>query len=178
MTVTINNRTTVFQVNLFRLDTENVTLDNGVQTDVHVLRHPGAAAIVPFLDDDTLVLVKQYRHAIGGYIWEIPAGTLDAVDEAPLECAKRELIEETGYRGTNFEKLGTIVPAPGYSDERLHIFTASGLTPATQNLEADEVLKVHKVAFADAMTMIRTNDISDAKTIAGLHLAADFVRGF
>lgn len=172
MSVIVNKQTTVFQVNLFRLDTENVTLDNGVQTDVHLLRHPGAAAIVPFIDKDTVVMVKQYRHAMREYIWEIPAGTLDAPDEDPLECAKRELTEETGYRGDTFHSLGTIAPSPGYSDERLHVYMATGLTPATQNLEADEVLQVYHLPFADTMRMIHTHEIIDAKTIAGLHLAA------
>ncbi|MDY6903235.1 MAG: NUDIX hydrolase [Thermodesulfobacteriota bacterium] len=175
MTVTINKQATVFQVNLFRLDTENVTLDNGVQTDVHILRHPGAAAIVPFWDNETVVMIKQYRHALGEYIWEIPAGTLDDPDEDPLACAERELIEETGYRGETFEKLGTIAPSPGYSDERIHIFMATDLSDDTQNLEADEVLQVHKIPFTDVMEMVRKNKIIDAKTIASLHLAADYL---
>ncbi len=170
MSVKIHSRQTVFHVGRFRLDTEEVTLDNGVDTAVHVLRHPGAVAVVPFLDNDHIVLIRQYRHALGDYIWEIPAGTLDA-DEIPLDCARRELIEETGYRGNEFKPAGDIFPAPGYSDERLHLFLAYDLVPEIQKLEPDEVLSVHRIAFTDALALIDSGDIRDAKTIAALLLA-------
>jgi ADP-ribose pyrophosphatase len=175
MSVKINNRQTVFHVGRFRLDTEQVTLDNGNDTTIHVLRHPGAVAIVPFLDEATIILIHQYRHAIGDYIWEIPAGTLD-VGEDLLECARRELIEETGFRAGEMRPIGEIFPAPGYSDERIHIFMARELSPDVQNLEDDEVLQVHRVPLPDALAMIDSGDIRDAKTIAGLLLAGN--RGF
>lgn len=172
MGVTINNRQTVFHVGRFRLDTENVTLDNGVDTTIHVLRHPGAVAIVPFLDETTIILIQQYRHALGDYIWEIPAGTMDA-GETALQCAGRELIEETGFRAREITPIGKIFPAPGYSDEQLHLFLARGLTPGAQKLEPDEVLHVHHVAFSNALAMIDSGDIRDAKTIAGILLAGN-----
>lgn len=170
MSVKINSSRTVFNVGRFRLDTENVTLDNGVDTMLHVLRHPGAVAVVPFLDETTILMVHQYRHALGDYIWEIPAGTIDAGEE-PLACAGRELIEETGFRGSHFTRLGEIYTAPGYSDERLHLFMAYDLKPDVQSLEPDEVLHVKQTSFADALAMIDSGDIRDAKTIAGLLLA-------
>ncbi len=170
MSVKINSSQTVFHVGRFRLDTENVTLDNGVDTTLHVLRHPGAVAIIPFLDEATIILIRQYRHALGGYIWEIPAGTVDA-GEKPLDCAGRELIEETGFRGKTFCPMGNIFLAPGYSDERLHLFLAYDLIPDVQNLEPDEVLEVKQISFADALAMIDNGDIRDAKTITGLLLA-------
>lgn len=170
MSVRINSSKTVFNVGRFRLDTENVTLDNGVDTTIHVLRHPGAVAIVPFVDEATILMVHQYRHALGDYIWEIPAGTIDA-GEPPMDCAGRELIEETGFRGCRFTRLGEIYTAPGYSNERLHLFMAFDLEPDVQNLEPDEVLRVKQTSFADALAMIDSGDIRDAKTIAGLLLA-------
>lgn len=169
MSVKTNSRQTIFNVGRFRLDTENVTLDNGVDTTIHVLRHPGAVAIVPFLDKDTIILIKQYRHALADYIWEIPAGTIDA-GEDPLDCARRELLEETGFRAKEFTPIGEIFPAPGYSDERLQLFIACNLTPDIQRLEPDEVLHVSRTPLADALAMIDSGDIRDAKTIAALLL--------
>lgn len=170
MSAKINSSQTVFHVGRFRLDTEKVTLDNGVDTTLHVLRHPGAVAVVPFLNEATVILIQQYRHALGDYIWEIPAGTIDA-GEKPLNCAGRELIEETGFRANNFDFLGDIFLAPGYSDERLHLFLGYDLVPDVQNLEPDEVLEVKQVLLTDALSMIESGEIRDAKTITGLLLA-------
>lgn len=171
MAVTINSSKTLFKVNLFSLETQNITLDNGVDTDVHVLRHPGAAAIVPFLDSDTIVMIKQYRHTMADYIWEIPAGTFDFKGEAPDVCAERELLEETGFRGGRFEKIGRIFPSPGYSDEQIFVFAAFDLIADKQQLEADEVLHVHPLPFDDVLKMIDAGEIHDSKTIASLLMA-------
>lgn len=167
MSVKVNTRVTRHQGRVFTLLTENITLENGVTVDIDLIRHPGAAAIVPFYDKETVILIRQYRHAVGGYIWEIPAGTLDP-SESPISCAKRELIEETGFSADTWQKLGEITPVPGYSDERIHIFLARDLSPAEQNLDKDEVLKVHKVRLDRAMEMIRKGEIQDSKTINGL----------
>jgi ADP-ribose pyrophosphatase len=167
---TVNRSTPVHQGRVFQLVTENITLPNGVSVDIDVLRHPGAAAIVPLLDPKTVLLLRQYRHALGGCIWEIPAGTLNP-REAVETCARRELIEETGYSAQNFEKLGEITPLPGYADERVHLFLASGLTPAAQDLDADEWLSVHPTPLPQALAMIFNGEIQDAKTIIGLLLA-------
>ncbi len=149
---------------------ENVTLLNGVVAEVDVIRHPGAAAIVPFSQQDTLLMIRQYRHATGGFIWEIPAGTMDP-GESAIDCAKRELIEETGFSAETWMRLGEITPLPAYSDERIHIFGATDLTPQKQRLDQDEILDAHEVPFDDALKMIRDNKIQDAKTISGLFMA-------
>ena len=170
MPTQVNSQITLHEGRIFRLIRENVTLENGVVTELDVIRHPGAAAIVPFSRQNTLLLIKQYRHAAGGFIWEIPAGTRDP-GESTLECAKRELIEETGFSAENWVKLVEITPLPAYSDERIHIFCATNLTPAKQHLDQDELLEVHEVPFDDALLMIKNNEIQDAKTISGLFMA-------
>ncbi|MBW1994092.1 MAG: NUDIX hydrolase [Deltaproteobacteria bacterium] len=176
MTVKINKRKTLHTGRTFDFVLENVTLTNGATVDLEMVRHPGAAAIVPFIDHDTLILIKQYRHAIGDFIWEIPAGTLDA-KEAAIECAKRELIEETGYSANGWEELGKITPVPGYSDELIYIFLATELAEAQQNLDRDEVLNVHRVKLPDAVDMIRSGQIQDCKTICGIFFTLNKLGG-
>lgn len=175
MIVNVNNRISLHKGKVFGLFKENVTLANGVKVDLDIVRHPGASAVVPVFHKDTLIMVKQYRHAIGDFIWEIPAGTLNQ-NENPLECAKRELIEETGFSGDLWQKLGEITPVPGYSDERIHVFLASNLIPGQQNLDKDEMLEVHRVRFDDAIEMIYGGKIQDGKTISGLFLASHYLR--
>jgi ADP-ribose pyrophosphatase len=166
-----NQSTLIRKGRVFDFYAETITLPNGVTLDMEIIRHPGAAAIVPVMDDGSVLLLKQYRHAVGGFIWEIPAGTLDP-GEDPRQCAERELIEETGYAARHFERLVEITPLPAYSDERIHIFLATGLTKAAQNLDPDELLVVHQVELGLAMKMIADGEIQDAKTIVGLQLAA------
>ena len=171
MSTKINNRITIYQGGVFTLVRENITLENGTTTDVEFIEHPGAAAIVPFLDDHRILLLKQYRHALKQYIWEIPAGTLDPREDV-LTCARRELIEETGYSANGWQKLGEITPLPGYSNEGIHIYLATALLPAEQHLDADEIINVQEIEFKDAIDMIGTGEIRDAKSIAGLLLAS------
>jgi ADP-ribose pyrophosphatase len=175
MTAKINQRVPLHQGRVFLLVRENVTLDNGVTTDLEYIEHPGAAAIVPLIGPGEVLLIKQYRHALKQYIWEIPAGTLDP-DEPVTECARRELIEETGYAAEVWRKLGEITPVPGYSDERIHLFLASGLTVARQELDADEVLAVHRVTLVQALDMITRGDIQDAKSICALLLTQQWLQ--
>jgi ADP-ribose pyrophosphatase len=170
----VNNRKIVYQGKVFELIRENVTLENGTTTDVEFIEHPGATAIIPFLDDTRIVLLKQYRHALKKYIWEIPAGTLDPQEET-ISCAQRELIEETGYSADRWHKLGEITPLPGYSDERIHIFLARDLQPAEQHLDKDEIINVHEVNFTEALDMIKRGEIQDGKSIAGLYLASNSI---
>lgn len=167
MSAVINRREQLHQGRVFTLIRENVTLDNGVTVDIDTIRHPGASAIVPLTAGGAVVLIRQYRHSVGGYIWEIPAGTLNP-DEDPEACAARELIEETGYAAGAWRRLGEITPVPGYSDERIHLFLATDLTPAAQNLDADEVLGVHEFPLERAAAMIASGEIQDAKTICGI----------
>jgi ADP-ribose pyrophosphatase len=171
----VNSKATLYEGRVFKLLRENVTLNNGVTVDLDVIHHPGASAMIPISDNDNVILIKQYRHAIGDFIWEIPAGTLDP-NETPLECAKRELIEETGFSANTWQKLGEITPVPGYSNERIHMFLAADLVPAEQDLDKDEVLDVHEVSLGKAVEMIHEGAIQDSKTISGLFMVTNWLR--
>jgi ADP-ribose pyrophosphatase len=149
------------------LNIDTVTLPNGATVDLETIRHPGAAAVVPVKDDDTVVLIRQFRHAAGGYIYEIPAGKLHP-GEDPLHCASRELEEEVGYRASSFELLSSIFTAPGFADEVIHVYKATGLTKGRQQLDHDEVLDVIEMPLSDAVRKIEDGTIRDAKTIVGL----------
>jgi len=175
MSAKINNRINIYRGRVYSLIKENVTLDNGITTDMEFIEHPGAAAIIPLLNKNHIVLLNQYRHALRKYIWEIPAGTLDP-QESVMSCAKRELIEETGFSADQWHSLGEIMPVPGYSDERIHIFLATGLQAAERNLDEDEIIQVHTVECEEALDMIRRGDIQDAKSIAGLFLAFEWLK--
>ncbi len=170
MSFEVQKTTDIYRGRIFDIFVEKVVLPNGVVKNREVVRHPGASAMVPLFDDGKIALIKQFRHAVGGFLWEIPAGTLEK-EETPLNCAQRELTEEIGYEAAKLEKLTEILPAPGYTDERIHVFLATGLTPTQQNLDDDEVLEVQPTLFGDALEMIMTGEIQDAKTIVGLLLA-------
>lgn len=156
-------------VGSFGLD--SVVLPTGQRAELAILHHPGAAAVVPFIDRERIVLLRQYRHAAGGTIWEVPAGKLDAGEE-PALCAARELAEETGYRAGRIERTGMIFTTPGFTDERIHLFAAFDLTPGATALEHNEVIQCEIVALSDALAMIERGEICDAKTIAALFLAS------
>lgn len=149
------------------LNVDTVQLPNGFTVDLETIRHPGAAAVVPVKDDGTVVLIRQFRHAAGGFIYEIPAGKLDR-GEDPLNCAARELEEEVGYRASSFELLSSIFTAPGFADEVIHIYKAVGLTKGTQHLDRDEVLEIVELPLDEAINKIQDGTIRDGKTIVGL----------
>lgn len=151
---------------------EEVELPSGRRTTLDILQHPGAAAAVVFTSATRIVLLKQYRHATGLWLWEIPAGKLDP-GETPAECIEREIEEETGYRARSIESLGVIVVAPAYSDERLWLYCATSTEKGTMAHGSDEEIEVHEFELDEALAMIVRGDIIDAKTIAGLyHVAA------
>ena len=166
-----NHTRTVHRGRVFELAVDNVTLENGVTVDLEVIRHPGAAAIVALTDQGGVILIRQFRYAVGGDIWEIPAGTMNP-GEAPLVCARRELEEETGVTAHDWTALGAITPLPGYSDEVAHLFVARRLSPGGQQLDDDELLEVREVALETALEMIAKHEIRDAKTIVGLQMVA------
>lgn len=151
------------------LDIDTVTLPNGVTIDLEIVRHPGAAAVVPVKENGIVVLIRQFRHAAGGFIYEIPAGKLHP-GEDPMQCAARELEEEIGYIAGRLDPLTSIFTAPGFTDEVIHIYRASGLIAGRQQLDRDEVLEVREIPLKEALTMVEAGTIRDAKTIVGLQL--------
>ena len=157
----------IYKGKVVTLDVDTVRLPNGVMVDLEVVRHPGAAAIVPLKEDGTVILIKQFRHAAGGFIYEVPAGKLHP-GEDPRECAARELEEEVGYRPGKLELVSSIFTAPGFTDEVIHIYKATELTKGRQQLDRDEVLEIIEVSMHDAIVMIQTGTIRDAKTMVGL----------
>ena len=166
----------IYKGRIVNLRIERVTLPNGTAVDLELMHHPGASAVAAVDEQERVVLIRQYRYAAGGYIWELPAGILDGPNETPAACAVRELREEVGLEARDWRALGTILTTPGFCDERIHLFLARGIARVEQAREADEVIdEVREVPLADAVAMIRRGDIVDGKTIAGLHLAADVV---
>ena len=157
----------IYKGRIVNLNLETVTLPNGATVELEIIHHPGAAAVVPMKDDRTVVLIRQYRHAVGGYIYEIPAGKLHP-GEDPRECAQRELEEEIGYKAGRLAQVTSAYTTPGFTDEVIHIYKATQLQRGTQNLGHDEVLEIAEFPLEKTITMIRDGVIKDAKTIVGL----------
>ena len=159
----------------FELVTEPVLLPNGRRVDLDFVQHPGAAAVVPFLDTDQVLMIRQYRFVTGGEILEIPAGKLDP-GESPEVCAARELVEETGYRAGRLEKLGAIWTSPGFTNEIIHLYAAFDLEMAEQQLEPDEIIELMPMSLEEALETVRTSEVFDAKSAIALMMAADLRR--
>lgn len=164
-------RRVVFEGRIVHLGLETATLPNGRTVELEVIRHPGAAAVVPVHADHTVTLVHQYRHAGGGMHFEVPAGVLEP-GEAPATCAARELSEEVQLRADHLQPLTTIHTTPGFTDERIHLFLGTGLHPTTDTPEADEYIQVVRMPLHEALSMTLDGRITDGKTICALHLAA------
>jgi ADP-ribose pyrophosphatase len=159
----------IFAGKVLILNRETVMLPNGQSAELEIIRHPGASAVVPVTENGMIVLIRQYRHAAGGFIYEIPAGKLHP-QEDPEICAARELEEEIGYRAGQLTLLTSIWTAPGFTDEIIHIYRGSDLQPGRQQLDPDEVVEVVEWPLEKAIAGIRDGTIRDAKTIIGLHL--------
>jgi 8-oxo-dGTP pyrophosphatase MutT (NUDIX family) len=160
----------VYHGKIIDLCLEHVTLPNGAQTELEIVHHPGGAAIVALDDDGRVCLLRQYRHAAGGWLWELPAGKLDP-GEPPLVTARRELQEEAGRQATRWESLGNIISSPGIFTEIVHLFLARELSGVSAQHEAHEVFEVHWVPFTEALALAGTGEITDSKTLAGLFRA-------
>ena len=158
------------------LSVETIILPGGRETVREVVQHPGAAAIVPMISPHEVVLIKQFRYCTGRTLWEIPAGTIEP-GETPLACARRELIEETGYRAGRMEKLGGFFTTPGFCNEFLHLFLATALDAYESGHEEDEQLEVHRMPMEEAILKIEKGEIIDGKTIIGLMKASRLGRG-
>jgi ADP-ribose pyrophosphatase len=153
---------------------ERVTLPTGREMLIDIVHHPGAAAVVPFTGDGEVALIRQYRHAAGGMILEVPAGKLDA-GEPPEQCAARELAEEAGYRAGRLVALGSIWTTPGFTDEVIHLFAAFDLARVASRPEDDEVIEVIRVPLARALELVWRGELRDAKSALALIHAARHV---
>jgi ADP-ribose pyrophosphatase len=168
------NRRQILKLGVVDVGVEHASLPNGVEIDLAVIRHPGAAAIVALDDDGHIAMLSQYRHAIGGYLWEVPAGCRNAM-ETSLQCAQRELAEEAGLSARRWDHLGSIVTIPSFCDERIELYLARDLDSGAGTPDADEVIRVDRRTLSEAMAMIRSGEIIDAKTIATLYRTRDLL---
>lgn len=166
----LEKKTLVFDGKIVRLVVFDGTI-RGRKARWEVIHHIGSVGIIPFVAKDKVILVEQFRYAVGEKLLEIPAGTLRK-GEAPPAAARREVIEETGYSARDFKKINVFYPSPGVTDEVVHIYKATRLRRAKQNLDFDEDLKVKVVKLSDALRYIKEGKIKDAKTIIGLLLVA------
>lgn len=166
---TRTSRRIIYRGRLLTFYEDDVTLADGTPAQREVVAHPGAVAIVAIDDDDRVVLVRQWRHAVGRALWELPAGTRDA-DEAPARTAERELAEETGLRATQISPLATAPLTPGYSTELMHFFLATGLSEGPTDRDVDERMDVERFDRDGIAGLVRDGEV-DVKTIAGLGMA-------
>jgi len=165
----------IYAGRVVNLRVDRVRLPGGRETEREVVEHPGAAVIVP-LDQGDVLLVRQFRYAVGTALLELPAGTLEP-GEPPLEAARRELLEEVGVEAADWESLAVLFPSPGVMTEVMHLFLASGLTPPrtvppARTDTSDEHLAVERVPLPEAVARVARGEIRDAKSVAGILLAA------
>jgi len=171
----------VYSGRIVNVDIDTVRFPNGSTGELEMVRHPGASAVVPFLsdpgaDDPQILLIKQYRYAADGFIYEIPAGKLDGKED-PRDCAERELREETGCTAERIEHLYTFFTTPGFTDERIHAYLASGLTRGALSHEKDEFMSLETVTLSHALELIRTGELKDAKSALAILYVAGFRLG-
>jgi ADP-ribose pyrophosphatase len=171
----------VYTGRVLNLDVDRVRFPDGSTGELEIIRHPGASAILPFLNDPKspdpqILLIKQYRYAAEDFLYEVPAGRLDP-GESPLDCARRELLEETGCTAAQIEPLYTFYTTPGFIDERIHGFMATGLTRGESSREADEFMTLETVTLSRALELIQKGEIRDGKTTVLILYAAGFRAG-
>jgi ADP-ribose pyrophosphatase len=164
----------VFEGRVFSVVVESITTPKGGKMDVEVVRHPGSVVLIPLTSTNEVILVRQYRHAIGRSAWELPAGTLKP-NEQPKKAAARECHEEIGLLPAHLEELGSYFPTPGYCDEEMTFYKATGLREAgadDESAQQDEDEDIEKEAFSleQIHSMIRSGEIIDMKTVAGVAL--------
>jgi len=171
----------IYTGRIINLDRDTVRFPDGSVGELEMVRHPGASAVVPFVseptgDDPQILLLRQYRYAAEEFLYEVPAGRLDA-GEAPVACANRELKEETGCTARTMEFLFTMFTTPGFTDERIHVFMASGLEQGEAARESDEFMTVETVTLSTALRFIQEGRIKDGKTALAILFAAGFRAG-
>jgi ADP-ribose pyrophosphatase len=169
--------TRVYHGRIISVDLDEVRFPDGSTGTLEMIRHPGASAVVPVLgdpgDDPEVVLIRQYRSAAEQFLYEIPAGRLDP-GETPADCARRELQEETGYTAERVEHVFTMYTTPGFTDEKIHLFVATGLVAGQAHREADEFMELVPTRLSRALSMVEQGEIQDAKTALALLYAAGF----
>lgn len=173
--MTLQKVTPVFTGRVLQVNLEEVRLPNDHLATLEMVHHPGGAAVVALDDQKRICLVRQYRHAANGYIWELPAGKIDN-KEPPLQTAQRELEEEAGRRAREWRSLGDYLSSPGFLTEVVHLFLATGLIEVANQLEASEVLEAHWLPFEQVMQMARAGELRDGKSLAGLLRATAYVQ--
>jgi ADP-ribose pyrophosphatase len=178
--MTLQARERKYTGRIIDLDLDTVRFPDGSIGHLEMIRHPGAAAVVPFLDpptdpDPRVVLLRQFRHAADGPLWEVPAGRLDP-GESPEQCALRELEEEAGMRARHVRPLLPILTTPGFTDERIHLFMAWELKPVPHAREPDEFLEVHEVRWSEVGRLVSRGEVQDAKTLVTLMYVQCFMR--
>jgi ADP-ribose pyrophosphatase len=172
----------IYEGRVVRLSVDTVRFPDGSEGQVEMIRHAGASAVLPFLDglldpDPDVLLVRQYRYASGGYLYEVPAGLPAGPEESWEDCAHRELEEETGMRASRMTPLTRIYTTPGFTDEVIRLYIATNLEPGEPSRDPDEFIEVVRVSFSEALEMVRDGRIVDAKSITILLFTDRFVRG-
>jgi ADP-ribose pyrophosphatase len=165
---------------IVKLSVDTVRFPDGSVGELEMIRHPGAAAVMPVVgsleaDDPRVLLLRQYRYASGGYLYEVPAGLPDGPDEDWDTCARRELEEETGHRAGSLQPLTAIYTTPGFTDEVIRLYLATHLSPGASNLDEDEFVEVLTVPFSEVLEMVRRGEIVDCKSVATILFVAQFV---
>jgi ADP-ribose pyrophosphatase len=171
----------VYTGRVLNLDIDTVRFPDDSTGELEIIRHPGASAILPFLsdpagEDPQILLIKQYRYAAEDFLYEVPAGRLDP-NEAPADCARRELLEETGCTAAHIDPLYTFYTTPGFIDERIHGFMATGLTRGQSSREADEFMTLETMTLSHALELVKRGEIRDGKTAVLILYAAGFRAG-
>jgi ADP-ribose pyrophosphatase len=171
----------IYTGRVVHLDVDTVRYPDGSTGEMEMLRHPGAAAVLPFASDPrgadpTVLLIRQYRYATGGSLFEIPAGRLDPGEE-PDHCARRELQEEVGVTAGRLERLTTIWTTPGFTDERIHLYWAADLAAGAHAREPDEFIEVVPKPLSEVLGMVRNGAICDGKTVVAILYMAGFILG-
>jgi ADP-ribose pyrophosphatase len=169
-----HTRRPVFKLGVVDVGVEHTTLPNGAEVDLPIVRHPGASAIVALDGDGSVAMLRQFRHAVGDYLWEVPAGCRDPGEDY-RGCAERELAEEAGLRAARWDHLGAIFTIPSFCDERIELFLARDLAPVGLSHERDEVITVERVPLDRVLAMLDGGEIIDAKSVAALYRARDFL---
>ncbi len=162
-----NNQRTLLETRRFTVVEQTVTRPDGQEATLQFVKHPGSVAILPLVDDDHVCLIHSRRLTVDKKLVEVPAGTREP-DESPLETARRELTEETGYRAARFDELAVFYPSPGITDERIWVFVAQGLTAGDHAREPNEEIENLVVTWSEALNMVERGEIQDGKTILAL----------